>query len=140
MVLGWQEVYNNVNWADNCMKIVMDRLKSGKKKQNTNFTLKNRLISLYFDMNTICTSVKMAIYNLWIYTGSVLQCSGWSARAENRDGVVLCTFAVVWHVLLSWKKSCSLVEMSRSAPLQWKFFELSKRRLWRPFGLWSWVR
>ena len=32
-------------------------------------------------MIIICTSVKMAIYILWIYTGSVLQCSGWSARA-----------------------------------------------------------
>ena len=62
------------------MKIVMDRIKSGKK-QNTVFTLKNRLISLYFDMNIICTSEKMAIYSLWIYTVSVLQCSVWSARA-----------------------------------------------------------
>ena len=61
------------------MKIVIDRSKS-VKTQNTNFTLKNRLISLYFDMNIICTSVKMVIYGLWIYTGSVLQCSGWSAR------------------------------------------------------------
>ena len=61
------------------MKIAIDRLKSGKK-QNTNFTLKSKLISLYFDMNILCTSVKIAIYSLWIYTGSVLQCSGWSAR------------------------------------------------------------
>ena len=61
------------------MKIVMDRSKSGKK-QSTNFTLKNRLISLYFDMNRICTRVKMSIYSLWIYTGSVLECSGWAAR------------------------------------------------------------
>ena len=60
----------------------MDRSKSGKK-QNINFTLKNRLISLYFDMNRICTRVKMSIYSLWIYTGSVLECSGWSARDIN---------------------------------------------------------
>ena len=59
------------------MKTVTDRSKSGKK-HNTNFTLKNRLISLYFDMKRICTRVKMSIYSLWIYTGSVLQCSGWS--------------------------------------------------------------
>ena len=57
----------------------MDRSKSGKK-QSTNFTLKYRLISLYHDMNRICTSVKMSIYSLWIYIGSVLECSGWSAR------------------------------------------------------------
>ena len=61
----------------------MDRSKSGKK-QNINFTLKNRLMSLYFDMNRICTRVKMSIYSLWIYTGSVLECNGWSARAVKK--------------------------------------------------------
>ena len=60
----------------------MDRSKSGKK-QNTYSILKNRLISLYFDMNIICTSVRMAVYRIWNYTGSVLQCSGWSARAKR---------------------------------------------------------
>ena len=62
----------------------MDRSKSGKK-QNTNFTLKNRLISLYFDMNRIYTRVKLSIYSLCIYTGSVLECSGWSARVLISD-------------------------------------------------------
>ena len=67
------------------MKLVMDRSKSGKK-QNSNFTLKNRLISLYFDMKRICTKVKMFIYSLWIYTGSVLECSGRLARVPHRSG------------------------------------------------------
>ena len=61
------------------MKIVMDRSKSSKK-QNIKYTLKNRLISLYFDMNRICTRVKLSIYSLWVYTGSVLECSRWSNR------------------------------------------------------------
>ena len=69
------------------MKIVIDRSKSGKK-QNTNFTLKNRLISLYFETNRICTRVKMFKYSLWIYTGSVLECSGWLARVPHRSGKI----------------------------------------------------
>ena len=48
------------------MKIVMDRSKSGKK-QSTNFTLKNRLISLYFDMNRICTGVN-CLYTVYGFT------------------------------------------------------------------------
>ena len=27
----------------------------------------------------------MSIYTLWIYTGSVLECSGWSARVVLRE-------------------------------------------------------
>ena len=35
----------------------------------------------------------MSIYSLWIYTGSVLECSGWSARVvEYGKGTVNITF------------------------------------------------
>ena len=55
--------------------------KSGKN-QKYNFTLKETLISVDCDMNRICSSIKKYIYSLWIYNGSVLQSSGWSAREQ----------------------------------------------------------